>query len=309
MPPEDKDEPLYKHPESAEELVSAMDDEQLRLKKVAFLRANGAIGLRMNSALQMVANRAKDATKAESLGGGRFTDRVRRRTHGHLADARAKLEREIERTIDASGLRERWEEFDSSSGADWDEINEPLDFDSGQAELEGQSGSPATEPAPEAPEADTEAGPEQEDEGAEESRGVVVSLLAPNVAGDYAVFVALPERLLIVEEQEGDSDLGVLADAVESRLEAPYRARALRVDEGRFVVVASEIETVELPGLDGEELVVFALPDGQRTAVLDAGSHQLVTAEVEAILEESAPCLLRLENIDESVWEVSVDLL
>ena len=74
-------------------------------------------------------------------------------------------------------------------------------------------------------------------------------------------------------------------------------------------MVASEIETVELPGLDGEELVVFALPDGQRTAVLDAGSHQLVSAEVEAILEESAPCLLRLENIDESVWEVSVDLL
>jgi hypothetical protein len=133
--------------------------------------------------------------------------------------------------------------------------------------------------------------------------------LAPDVAGDYAVFVALPERLLIVEEQEGDSDLGILADAVEKRLKAPYRARALRVDERRFVVVASEIETVELPGLDGEELVVFALPDGQRTAVLDAGSHQLVSAEVEAILEESAPCLLRLENIDESVWEVSVDLL
>jgi hypothetical protein len=150
---------------------------------------------------------------------------------------------------------------------------------------------------------------EDEDEGAEKSRGVVVSLLAPDIAGDYAVFVVLPERLIIVEEQEGDSDLGVLADAVESRLEAPYRARALRVDERRFVVVASEIETIELPGLAGEELVVFALPDGQRTAVLDGETHELSQPELEPILEESVPCLLRLENIDESVWNLNVDLL
>ncbi|MHB8059916.1 MAG: hypothetical protein ACYDHO_03690 [Gaiellaceae bacterium] len=168
--------------------------------------------------------------------------------------------------------------------------------------------SPATEPPLEAPDVDIAVEPEVEGEDSKES-GVVVSLLAPDVAGDYAIFVALPERLLIVEEQEGDGDLSVLADAVEKRLQAPYRARALRVDERRFVVVASEIETVELPGLDGEELVVFALPDGQRSAVLDGGRHQLTSPEVEAILEESAPCLLRLENIDETVWEVSVDLL
>lgn len=166
--------------------------------------------------------------------------------------------------------------------------------------------SPATEPPPEAPAADLAT--EEEDEDGEET-GVVVSLIAPGVMGDYAVFVALPERLLIVEEQEGDGDLSVLADAVEKRLQAPYRARALRVDERRFVVVASEIETVEVPALDGEELVVFALPDGQRTAVLDGAGYRLASPEVEAILTESAPCLLRLENIDESVWEVSVDLL
>jgi hypothetical protein len=172
-------------------------------------------------------------------------------------------------------------------------------FESEKIDGEG----PASEPA-----SGASAAPDQ-DEGAEEPRGVVVSLLAPDVAGDYAVFVALPERLIIVEEQEGDRDLGVLADAVEKRLQAPYRARALRVDERRFVVVASEIETIELPGLDGEELVVFALPDGQRTAVLDGARYQLASAEVESILKESAPCLLRLENVDESVWEVSIDLL
>lgn len=151
--------------------------------------------------------------------------------------------------------------------------------------------------------------PGEEDQGGEEPRGVVVSLLAPDAAGDYAAFVSLPERLLIVEEQEGDGDLGVFADAVESRLAAPYRARALRVDERRFVVVANEIETIELPGLSGDVLVVFALPDGERTAILDGKKIELAQPALESILKESAPCLLRLENVDESVWEVSVDLL
>jgi hypothetical protein len=154
-----------------------------------------------------------------------------------------------------------------------------------------------------------ESKPEQQEGDSEESRGIVVSLLAPDVAGDYAVFVSLPERLLIVEEQEGESDLGVLADAVDKRLSAPYRARALRVDERRFVVVASEIETIDLPGLAGDELLVFALPDGQRTAVLDGKSYTLFQPKLESILAESAPCLLRLDNIDESTWELSLDFL
>jgi hypothetical protein len=138
---------------------------------------------------------------------------------------------------------------------------------------------------------------------------VVVSLLAPDAVGDYAVFVSLPARLLIVEEQDGDGDLGVFADAVEKRLAAPYRARALRVDERRFVVVANEIETIELAGVTGDELVVFALPDGERTAILDGKALALAQPELEPILKESAPCLVRLENVDESIWELSVDLL
>jgi hypothetical protein len=144
---------------------------------------------------------------------------------------------------------------------------------------------------------------------AAESRGVVVSLLAPDIAGDYVSFVSLPGRLLIVEEQEGDSDLGVFADAVDKRLESPYRARALRADGNRFAMVAYEIETIQLPGLDGDELVVFAMPDGQRTAALDGKLLQPIPYGLEPILSESAPCLLTLANIDEDIWEVSVDLL
>ena len=300
MPAEEKDEPRYKRPQSEEDLVSGFEakkvdeDEHLRLKKIAFLQANGAIGLRMNAVLRMVAKRTKEAQEAENLGTGRLADRARKKSSGLLADARAKLDREIDQTIGRKGLREAWEESDSTAETDWNEID---------GLLQGEGEIPASKPAPGGVVAAEPGG------NTEESRGVVVSLLAPDVAGDYAVFVALPERLLIVEGQEGDSDLGVLADAVEKRLQAPYRARALRVDERRFVVVAGEIETIDLPGLDGEELVIFALPDGQRTVVLDGARYELASPEVEAILEESAPCLLRLENVDETVWEISLDLL
>jgi hypothetical protein len=73
--------------------------------------------------------------------------------------------------------------------------------------------------------------------------------------------------------------------------------------------VANEIETIELPGLTGDELLIFAMPDGERTAILDGKKLTLAQPELEPVLEESAPCLLRLENVDESVWEISVDLL
>jgi hypothetical protein len=145
--------------------------------------------------------------------------------------------------------------------------------------------------------------------GDEEPRGVVVSLLASEVDGDHVSFVSLPGRLLIVEEQEGESDLGVFADAIEKRLSSPYRAQALRVDRDRFVAVAGEIETVVLPGLDGDELIVFALPGGQRAAVLDGKALLPIPVGLEPILAESEPCLLTLSNVDEETWEVSIDLL
>ena len=51
------------------------------------------------------------------------------------------------------------------------------------------------------------------------------------------------------------------------------------------------------------------MPDGERTAILDGKALALARPELEPILKESAPCLLRLENVDESVWELNVDLL
>ncbi len=167
------------------------------------------------------------------------------------------------------------------------------------------------EPQDEQAEADEDgARPEQEDEQGEDGpEGVVVSLLAPDVEGDYAVFVSLEDGLLLVEQYEGTSDLTRFAETIERRLPAPYRARALRVDERRFVVVAREIETLELPGVEGEELVVVAVPGEPRVAILDGGRTTLPSSELDSILDESQPCLARLTNVDEAIWELTLELL
>jgi hypothetical protein len=148
-------------------------------------------------------------------------------------------------------------------------------------------------------EGDAEDGPE----------GIVVSLLAPEVEGDYAVFASLEDGLLLVEQYEGSSDLTGFAETIERRLPAPYRARAIRVDERRFVVVARGIETVELSGVEGEELLVVALPGEQRVAILDGKRTPLPGSELDALLDEAEPCLARLTNLDEAIWELTLELL
>jgi hypothetical protein len=104
------------------------DIQELRLKKIAFLHANGALGYRMNGVLSMVAKRMNDVREAEGLRPGRLADRARRKTAERLVDAEAKLDREIERTIDKRSLRDQWEDFDSISDEDQREIEGLLGY-------------------------------------------------------------------------------------------------------------------------------------------------------------------------------------
>lgn len=90
---------------------------------------------------------------------------------------------------------------------------------------------------------------------------------APDLGGDTARFVVLPDGTLLVDE--GPDGLQPLADAVEKSLAPPYRAQAARQDERRWLVQAKRIEVVELPpGIDGDELELTPdglLVDGART--------------------------------------------
>lgn len=79
---------------------------------------------------------------------------------------------------------------------------------------------------------------------------------APGIAGRQVQFVALPTGDLIVETEQGDGDLGPLADAVERNVPPPYRAICTREHDDRWQIVAERLHVRELhyDGVDEVEL-------------------------------------------------------
>lgn len=128
----------------------------------------------------------------------------------------------------------------------------------------------------------------------------LASVEAPEVEGDEVEFVALPDGSLIVDEQRGDASLGPLADAIETELERPYRAVAVRKEGRLWVVGARTIDVVRLPGVHGEA-VELTLLAGERTASVAGDLSPLEELAAERGLEEYA---VQAERLDEDLWEV-----
>lgn len=127
---------------------------------------------------------------------------------------------------------------------------------------------------------------------------------APDVEGDHARFVALPDRSLVVEEGEGD--LTALAEAVEQALAAPYRAIAIRRGGTRWAVAATGIRVLELEQQPGEE-IELAVSGGEHTLRVD-GEHAFGTIRrLEELVEGDG--VVRAARIEGDLWEIRIDPL
>jgi hypothetical protein len=135
---------------------------------------------------------------------------------------------------------------------------------------------------------------------------VVSTTVAPGLAGDRVVFVALPDGTLLIEEGEG-GDVAPLADAVEAQLEPPYRMVGVRQEGDRWAVAANRIQALTLPGLPGDEI----------SLTLQGMNRELLVDGVE--VDETVPALEQLadydsyvveaERLEGDVWEVRVSPL
>jgi hypothetical protein len=137
----------------------------------------------------------------------------------------------------------------------------------------------------------------------------VATTAAPRLRGDTVHFVTLQDRTVIVDEDEPEGALEPLADAVETSLEPPYRAEAVRRDGDTWAVAASTIEVAELPDLTGDEAELVV---GREGAVLRLDGH--VTLRRSPSLErlgaaESAERVVRATRLDGDLWEVTVSPL
>jgi hypothetical protein len=82
----------------------------------------------------------------------------------------------------------------------------------------------------------------------------VVATAQVELPGDGVHFVALPDGTLVVEEDVPDGSLTPLADAIEVTLNPPYRAEAVRREDGVWAVAANRIRVREFPEAEDDEL-------------------------------------------------------
>ena len=131
----------------------------------------------------------------------------------------------------------------------------------------------------------------------------VVAVEAPELAGDEAQFVVLPDETLLVEED--DRDLTPLADAVP--IAAPYRAEAVHRGGSTWAVAARSIEVAELPEeVEGEELVLSVSGD-ERALLVDGRPGFGSIPQLERLGQARYDSyVVRAERLDGRLWEIKV---
>jgi hypothetical protein len=82
----------------------------------------------------------------------------------------------------------------------------------------------------------------------------VVATVRVELPRDEVHFNALPDGTLVVDEDVPDGSLTPLAEAIEATLNPPYRAEAVRREEGVWAVGASRIRVREFPEAEDDEL-------------------------------------------------------
>ncbi len=137
----------------------------------------------------------------------------------------------------------------------------------------------------------------------------VVTAKAPSLAGDKVEFTTLPNGDVIVEKEQGDGDLSALADAVEQRVDPPYRAVAARQDGDLWAIGATEIAVVQFALANGDA-VELSENDGEREVRVDGEPSDAEVPELVQLGEQvGADYCVEATRIDGDFWEVEVSAL
>ncbi|HEX6680588.1 MAG TPA: hypothetical protein VF063_08085 [Gaiellaceae bacterium] len=136
-----------------------------------------------------------------------------------------------------------------------------------------------------------------------------VTAEAPDVAGNEVDFVALPDGTILVEEEEGDAALEPLANAVETKIVPPYRAKAVKQTDRIWAISAMQIQVAQFEQ-DGDTIDLTQTNDGRALHVDGMPSFGSV-AELERIGESRAGAAyaVHAERLDADLWEIRVSAL
>jgi hypothetical protein len=135
----------------------------------------------------------------------------------------------------------------------------------------------------------------------------VTSAEAPALPGDETDFVALEDGTIFTDDDLPDEALTPLADALESLIEAPYHALAVRQAADIWSVAAMRVTVVEVPEDIPGDKVELAVNEGERTTRVDDAETRadLPTLETYAS-QQFGSFVLRATRLDDTLWEVTV---
>jgi hypothetical protein len=122
--------------------------------------------------------------------------------------------------------------------------------------------------------------------------------------------VTLPDGTVLVDAELPEGALTPIADAIEGELNPPYRAHAVRREDGVWAVGAKTIEVVEVhEEIDGDTVSLVVQGD-ERTLLIDErpGWSEVGTLETYA-RERHTDFVLQAERLDGNLWSVQVNAL
>ena len=133
----------------------------------------------------------------------------------------------------------------------------------------------------------------------------VIAVHAPEIPGDTADFATLQNGDVIVDTEQGDADLSPLADAVEQKLQPPYRVVARRGEGDLWSVAARGIDVLELDFAGGDEIELASI-DGELDLKVDGEAWNGRIPELERAGEAAngEDYVVQAERLDGDLWEV-----
>ena len=138
----------------------------------------------------------------------------------------------------------------------------------------------------------------------------VMTVEAPDLAGDSLELVSLPDGTLLLDEGVDEDAVAPLAEAIEQAVRPPYRAEAVRRGDSTWVAAARAIEVAELPDdVSGDEVVV-ASSQGETTVTVDGRDEFGSIPALERLgSARHESYVVRAERLDGNLWEVRVSPL
>ena len=132
---------------------------------------------------------------------------------------------------------------------------------------------------------------------------------APELLGDDVAFVVLPDGSAIIDDDLPEPAIEPLAEELDNVVEAPYRVEAVRRHGQVWAAAARRIEVLEIPGVDGEELML-TMRDGTKTLAIDGRPEFGTVPELERLASERYDSYVaEAKRLDGDLFEVRVSPL